>query len=85
MKIELIHRVSPPVYGPETRCQCLLHNADHILRRKKQEHTFGRRQPHRCTRDSTYRIDGIALCAQHAGKLALGYLIEEGRRHAIQN
>ena len=58
------------------RCQCLLHNACEIKARKSQGYYPNSDQPHRCTRPSTYSIDGANFCTQHAGKMALDYLIQ---------
>ena len=57
-------------------CQCNVINACVI---KKHFKDAGRhikyRKPWRCSRTSVYAIDGIRLCAQHAGKVALNHLL----------
>lgn len=79
MKVEPIHRPTEHHYGPRIRCQCLLNNACEIKAAVKRGVKYGRNQPARCTRDSVYSIDGVNLCAQHAGKIALDFIISENR------
>ncbi len=76
MKIKNLKRSTVHHYGPVERCQCFLENRCEIESQLRRGMVYNRHQPKRCTRDSVFEIDGITLCAQHAGKLALNHLIQ---------
>ena len=75
-------------YHVTGQCQCNVADACVIKQRFKAGSALRHiryRKPWRCSRVSVYEIDGIKLCAQHAGKIALNYLLTHQRQlEAVQ-
>jgi hypothetical protein len=40
--------------------------------------------PEKCTRGATIRIDGVPLCRQHAGSIAIATLVREARAEHLE-
>lgn len=88
MRVEELRPKHPP-YVRMPQCQASVPVDEHWnpswIAKRRATAERRRYDPDKCTRGGTVRIDGVVLCRQHAGSIAIEELVKLSRAEHLED